>query len=143
MPRSAPKACRTPGCRNTCTKGTLCSTCEPIHRNAYEQQRPNANQRGYSSKWQSYSQRFLAANPFCCDPDKRHPDRLVASAHTDHITPPRTALVGLPLNVNPKPVEYHKLWWDPKNHQPLCHSCHSFKTATRDSGFANRNLPRG
>jgi 5-methylcytosine-specific restriction protein A len=27
------------------------------------------------------------------------------------------------------------LFWDASNHQPVCHSCHSRKTATMDGGF--------
>jgi len=28
-------------------------------------------------------------------------------------------------------------FWDPRNHQALCRSCHSAKTAARDGGFGN------
>ncbi|KAE8545359.1 hypothetical protein F6453_2331 [Marinobacter nauticus] len=30
-----------------------------------------------------------------------------------------------------------KLFWDDSNWQALCHSCHSEKTASEDSGFGN------
>lgn len=31
------------------------------------------------------------------------------------------------------------LFWDRKNHQGLCESCHSYKTATQDGGFRCRS----
>lgn len=50
----------------------------------------------------------------------------------DHIIPPRTALDGLTLNTKEKPKEYHRLFWDPKNHRAVCKSCNSAKAATLD-----------
>lgn len=30
-----------------------------------------------------------------------------------------------------------RLFWDEKNHRPLCTGCHSRKTALQDGGFGN------
>jgi 5-methylcytosine-specific restriction protein A len=30
------------------------------------------------------------------------------------------------------------LFWDPKNHQPMCEHHHNVKTATEDGGYANK-----
>ncbi|MFR3634507.1 MAG: HNH endonuclease [Sutterella sp.] len=32
------------------------------------------------------------------------------------------------------------LFWDQSNWQPLCHTCHSKKTAREDGGFGNSEL---
>ncbi|WEG14915.1 HNH endonuclease [Pullulanibacillus sp. KACC 23026] len=50
--------------------------------------------------------------------------RLEPSRHTDHIKP-----VSGPND---------PLFWDPNNHQALCVSCHSTKTAKEDGGFGRR-----
>jgi 5-methylcytosine-specific restriction enzyme A len=69
--------------------------------------RPNAADRGYGSKWQSYRTRFLRENPFCrlCWQAKRQSRATVV----DHIQP-------------------HKgdktLFWARSNHQALCQTCH-------------------
>lgn len=155
MPSAAPKACRTPGCRGTSTDGgTLCPKCKTVHENVYEKQRPNANERGYSDKWRSYRNRYLISNPWC-DGKLRyidehgtertldlHPGVVRQATELDHVKPPRSALNGLPLNVFPKPKEYHRLFWNPDNHQGACKSCHSYKTAKYDSSFARSSVVR-
>lgn len=84
------------------------------------------NQRTYDYAWQAYSRRYLVRNPVCyCDRVRvwRNGEESVAAfcplgtvapaCHTDHVQP--ISMGG------PK--------YDPANHQPLCHSCHSKKTA--------------
>jgi 5-methylcytosine-specific restriction protein A len=49
-------------------------------------------------------------------------DKVVAASVVDHIKPHKGD---------------KRLFWDMKNHQPLCKRCHDVKTAKFDSGFGN------
>lgn len=84
--------------------------------------RANSYRRGYATeRWKAYSKRYRAENLFCviCLASGREkPSRAV-----DHIKPC-------------KPDD--PLFWDPMNHQALCWSCHSRKTAAEDGGFGNK-----
>jgi 5-methylcytosine-specific restriction enzyme A len=72
--------------------------------------RPTAADRGYDSRWARYSRRYLRAHPLCvaCTADG-----LIAQATAvDHIVP----------------IRQGGAMWDPRNHQALCHDCHTRKT---------------
>lgn len=84
--------------------------------------RKSSRERGYGYKWQKYSKRRLAANPFCESDHCR--DHYTVATCTDHIQPVTGA--------------DDPLFWQPSNHQSLCHSCHSRKTATETNGQAIR-----
>lgn len=81
------------------------------HAKAYERNRGSASQRGYDRRWRKYRQAYLHEHPLCvaC----KEEGRTTAATDLDHITP----------------VNDGGDFWDPDNHQPLCHSCHSRKTA--------------
>ncbi|MCA8984505.1 MAG: HNH endonuclease [Planctomycetaceae bacterium] len=85
--------------------------------------RPTATQRGYDARWRKYRAAFLAtpANALCRECRKR--GRITPATVVDHIVPHLGDAV---------------VFWDPGNHQPLCHSCHSRKTVREDGGFGNR-----
>lgn len=76
--------------------------------------------RGYGYKWQRIRARILAAHPLCVECEKRGIIKLATDV--DHIRPHK----GNPF-----------LMWDEDNLQPLCHECHSRKTAREDGGFGN------
>lgn len=69
----------------------------------FDQQRPSARERGYTSKWQKAREDFLKVYPRCvmCG----QPAKVV-----DHVTPHRGDL---------------KLFWSRSNWQALCTLCHS------------------
>lgn len=78
----------------------------------------------YSYRWQQYRLRFLAANPLCIMCQKE--GRITAATVVDHIKPHKGN---------------HTLFWDPKNHQPLCTAHHnSDKQAQERSGRAKRSV---
>jgi 5-methylcytosine-specific restriction enzyme A len=81
------------------------------HKSA-ENARESSHRRGYDRKWASFRIRFLKANPLCvrCKLD----GYTVAATQVDHIVPHRGDKA---------------LFWRESNLQPLCHSCHSKKTA--------------
>ena len=68
----------------------------------------SSTQRGYGYKWQQYRLRFLKMNPLCvyCERD----NRVTVATVVDHIVPHEGD---------------KRLFWDTKNHQSLCASCHS------------------
>ena len=82
--------------------------------------RSNSNARGYNHRWTKYRALFLQQNPLCAECQKQN--ILNPATVVDHITPH---------------CGDYDLFWDPANHQCLCASCHSTKTATKDGGFGN------
>lgn len=86
-----------------------------------EEQRPNRHARGYTNRWARYSKARLWEHPWCvaCEAE----GFTVLGSDTDHIVPP--------------PSPEHPLFWDDTNHQTLCETHHSRKTATQDGGFGN------
>ncbi|HZG82047.1 MAG TPA: HNH endonuclease [Brevibacillus sp.] len=122
MPSKPLKPCSRPGCRELVT-GRYCDQHAKSESQAYERARGSAYQRGYDSKWQRYSKSFLRRNPLCaCEDCKKLPVPLPAEV-TDHIVPHKGD---------------KRLFWDPKNHQPMNKRCHDRKTAREDGGFGNR-----
>jgi 5-methylcytosine-specific restriction protein A len=114
MPYSAPKPCRYPGCPALVRDGSGYCPAHKVERGrAYDERRGSSHERGYGAAWQRYSRTFLQMHPVCCTPGCNQP-----SEHTDHIK----AVSG----------PNDPLFWLEANHQPLCHSCHSRKTATVD-----------
>jgi 5-methylcytosine-specific restriction endonuclease McrA len=67
-----------------------------------------------SKRWRTESRRYLRANPWCIG---YRTTCHQAATDVDHVTP-----IGTP-GVDP---------FDPSNWQPLCHRCHSRKTATEN-----------
>ncbi|HVJ09280.1 MAG TPA: HNH endonuclease signature motif containing protein [Acidisarcina sp.] len=116
MPFAAKRPC--PG---GCGRLVSYGYCEPCRaRGRGEDQRPTAAQRGYGARWQRVSKAYLAAHPLCVG---EHGEVEVAASCVDHIIPHRGDM---------------RLFWDSSNWQPLCHRCHSRKTAMEDGGFGHR-----
>lgn len=83
----------------------------------YDSKRGSAAQRGYDYRWKKYRLNFLRKNPLCFSCLEK--GRIIPSTRVDHIVPHKGNM---------------KLFWDQKNHQALCESCHNRKTATSDMG---------
>lgn len=77
--------------------------------------------RGYGREWQKARKFFLKRHPWCIRCKEK--GRLVPATVVDHIKPHR----GDP-----------DLFWDEKNWQPLCKSCHDHKTMTEDRDIEYR-----
>lgn len=71
----------------------------------------NANERGYTYRWQQARARYLGKHPLCRACEAL--GKVVEATDLDHIIPHRGN---------------DALFWDESNWQPLCHSCHSVKT---------------
>lgn len=84
----------------------------------YDARRGSSSQRGYGYKWQQYSRAYRAKHPLC---HLKLTDCTGLSEAVDHI---------VPVNGAADP-----LFWRADNHQAVCKSCHSVKTAREDGGF--------
>jgi 5-methylcytosine-specific restriction protein A len=87
----------------------------------YDRRRPSAAIRGYDRKWRRYRLAFLASHPLCAECNRNA--RITEATEVDHIKPHGN---------DPQ------LFWDPDNHQSLCKSCHSSKTAS-EHGFKSKS----
>lgn len=110
MPSLPKRPCKRPGCAALVTSG-YCAA----HAASGREDRPSAAARGYDRRWQRYRLMFLRRNPLCAGCQR------VSAEHVDHIQPVKG------------PAD--PLFWEPTNHQGLCASCHSQKTAREDGGF--------
>lgn len=86
----------------------------------YDRYRGTAAERGYDSRWQKESKRFLQENPLCVQCLAN--GKIAPSTVTDHIIPHKGD---------------KELFWDRNNWQALCKRCHDIKTAKVDGGFGN------
>jgi len=120
MPQRPKRPCRHPGCP-ALVESSYCDKHKKQDARRYDQQRGSANKRGYTYRWQRYRKYFLAHNPLCCECERQ--GMIKPATDVDHIQ----AVSG--------PSD--PLFWEPSNHQALCHSCHSEKTAKEDGGFGN------
>ncbi len=85
----------------------------PTFRKVSRECRENSHERGYGHRWQRYSQARLHLHPLCATCGN-------AAQATDHIQPVSS--------------RFDSNFWKPDNHQSLCWSCHSRKTATEVNG---------
>lgn len=86
----------------------------------FDRTRETSSARGYGYRWQKLRKKFLEHNPLCVICAMKN--LVKAAMVVDHIIPHKGNA---------------ELFWEQKNWQPLCTSCHSRKTATEDSGFAS------
>jgi 5-methylcytosine-specific restriction enzyme A len=127
MPRAPLKPCLSPGCRALVQRGR----CE---RHAAQQQvrelarqrevnarRPEGATSVYAStRWRRARGKFLQRAHRCaCG---------ALARYVDHVRPWRSGATE---------AEREALFWDETNWRPMCGSCHSRKTASRDGGFGN------
>lgn len=105
--------------------------CEPCQAkaDAHELQRqrevdtrraPEARGAYSTPRWRGARAGFLRSHPICsCGKRARY---------VDHVKPWRSGATEAGRDA---------LFWDERNWQPMCHTCHSRKTAARDGGFGN------
>ncbi len=86
-----------------------------INRQAYEQQRGSARDRGYTTAWDKYSKQRLREHPLCVHCKAR--GKIIKADVTDHIKPARY---------------FPELFWEPTNHQSLC-TQHNVSKAADDA----------
>jgi len=113
------RPCTHPGCHALVRDGNRCANHRKQKQKESDDRRPNAHRRGYGKRWQKYRRAFLAEHPLCVACQAK--GRVTPATDVDHIQ----AVTG--------PDD--PLFWEPSNHQALCHACHSSKTAREDGGF--------
>ena len=124
MPTKPKKLCAVPGCPNIINVGeTYCAEHLKLKRKFGDRRRGSASSRGYDRNWQRLRKLVLHSEPLCRE--CKRPGRHTPATEVDHIVP----LAAGGTN-------------DFENLQPLCHECHSRKTATENGGFGNLG-PRG
>lgn len=128
MPFKAKRPCPESGCPNLVSDTRYC----PAHtknnvrqqtRRRFDQIRGTRQERGYGQAWQKLRLIILRRDPFCmigviCDSD--NVGNRAVSKEVDHIVPKSRGGTDAEENL-----------------QGACHACHSHKTATEDSTFAN------
>lgn len=77
-----------------------------------DQRRENSHQRGYTRRWSKARKIFLAAHPLCQECESL--GVIEAAFVVDHVVPHRGN---------------EELFWDQRNWQALCETCHNAKTA--------------
>jgi 5-methylcytosine-specific restriction protein A len=119
MPKAALKPCAHPACKKVVHfSNRFCEQHQKANQKQVESRRESAHKRGYGTKWRAARAGFLRSNPFCVHCMAK--GLVVPATEVDHIVPHKGDQV---------------LFWDAKNRQALCKSCHSTKTATEDGGF--------
>lgn len=120
MPYAAAHVCAHAGCR-VLVKGAARCAAHPAP--ARPSSSGTVSPLYDSAKWRAMRRCYLKAHPVCRTPGCGREAR-----HADHITPHHGDAA---------------LFFDTANLQPLCHSCHSRKTASSDGGFGNprRRVP--
>lgn len=116
MPRRAGVVCSRPSC-GSIVKGGQCPQCGPVKRRRDDAGRASSARRGYGYRWRKIRGGVLARRPLCVDPYKRHPNQTILATEVDHIKPLSKGGTHALTNL-----------------QPLCKSCHSYKTAKFDKG---------
>lgn len=111
--------CAHPGCSALVARGYC-----PAHQRTRraEERRTYAPSTRYGRRWARLRASVLAASPWCvvC----QQAGQLEPATDVDHIVPHR----GDP-----------DVFWDRQNLQPLCHACHSRKTAEETLGAYRRD----
>lgn len=74
---------------------------------SWRSEKKSASARGYGYRWKKYREDFLFRKPLCVFCSKNN--LVTAATVVDHIVPHNGD---------------QNLFWDTKNHQPLCKHCH-------------------
>ena len=116
------KPCRRPGCTELVRGGGYCTkhqiSTNKIRRTVQPERGKSAAYHNlyFSARWKRLRAQQLIAEPFCRECGRR--GIRTRAEDIDHITPHKGN---------------KKLFFDPSNHQSLCHSCHSRKTIAERS----------
>lgn len=86
-----------------------------------DSRRENSHKRGYTNKWRDARAQYLREHSLCVHCMRNN--FITPATEVDHIVPHKGDM---------------NLFWDRKNWQPLCKTCHSAKTVREDGGFGRK-----
>ncbi|MFZ3578819.1 HNH endonuclease [Virgibacillus sp. DJP39] len=115
MPWKPKTICRHPACHEL----GVDRYCDK-HKKQVTKEQNKSSSKIYTYQWRKVSKAYLKENPLCVH--CRREDRLTPATEVDHTIPHGGEM---------------KLFWDKRNWQGLCKTCHSKKTALEDGGFGN------
>ena len=118
MATRAPTPCRYPGCPALLSTPGYCDKHLRVTRRQQDEHRGSPASRGYDSRWRKARALYLSQHPLCAACQRL--GKTVAAQVVDHIVPHRGN---------------RDLFWNERNWQALCKSCHDAKTAREDGGF--------
>lgn len=119
MPTRPPRPCATPNCPAT-VQGGRCATHERARHRALDATRGTATQRGYGVAWRATREAVLRDEPLCRACAMQ--GIVEPATDVDHVIPRRRGGTD-----------------DLANLEPLCHPCHSRKTAAET--FRGETVP--
>ena len=112
MPQRPLKPCNHPGCSALVRGVPYCDSHRKQSTRYNEQFRQSSNDRGYDARWRKARLMYLKKFTLCAECLKQ--ERIELATDVDHIKPHKGD---------------YEMFWDQRNWQSLCHSCHSRKTA--------------
>ena len=117
MPSKALRPCAEPGCAEL-VEGRYCTAHRSQYHRVRDARRGSSGERGYGAQWRKIRLRVLSSKPVCVDPFAFHADDsvVVLADEVDHIIPKAAGGTD-----------------DDSNLQPLCQTCHDYKTEHLDN----------
>lgn len=121
MPIKPLKPCKEPSCKEL-TRNVYCDK----HKWNNTAPKRSSNKMGYNYWWQKERKAFIERNPLCVNfGNQSFPNCTINATVVDHIVPHKGD---------------ESLFYDMSNWQPMCSSCHSYKTRTEDMGGWNGRI---
>jgi 5-methylcytosine-specific restriction enzyme A len=134
MATRAKSVCRHPGCGRLIETSGHCVKHVALYRKQSDDRRGNANDRGYTRRWQKARETYLSSHPLCeCD-DCKAQGLVIPSIIVDHKIPHRLK-EALDSGDAAAIARAQDLFWDRDNWQAMSKRCHDRKTAREDGGF--------
>lgn len=118
MPPRIGKPCAAPLCSAIVEHGKYCTQHRRQDDKNKRRRYGSASQRGYDYRWQQYRKAFLEQYPLCVACLARN--KVSPAVEIDHIRPRAI---------------WPDLFWQARNHQPLCRPCHWYKTKQERAGL--------
>lgn len=116
--------CAAPHCSKLVTRGR----CPDHARQADIGTRGTAQQRGYDSRWATYSKGRLQRFPICGMREGGVMDPVNSRCAREGLTTPATCTDHI------IPLRQGGAMWDLRNHLSLCHACNTLKAVTIERG---------
>lgn len=135
MPGRPRSICRTPYCGQLVDKPGYCDKHQKATRQAEDQRRGTAAERGYDSAWSRARVAYLRKHPLCVYCEREH--RLTAATVVDHIIEHKLK-DAIDSGDEARIARARHLFWDSTNWQSLCAHCHNSRKQAEERARAAR-----